>query len=156
MNQPPPFRKPGSSPVHDIAEEGMQSVGKAVRGVWDFLTADDDKAFLQKFDADNGTKFGELYARVKLGPAKDELRPAIDAVGVEVGKVTATASDDEVVIVVEEDKPCDFCRGKQVIALKGASRTPIACPTCRKNPAGERADAKKPMLQSKKGDSRGE
>jgi len=137
----------------DIAEDAMQSVGKAARGVWDFLTAPDDKEFLRRVDERHGTNLGELHARIKAGPGGDPaLERAIDrvnrphdcihtppCVGARCTVYEAAAAEGEVVIVVEDDVPkvCAFCTGKQVIQLKGTTRTPIACPTCKKNPSAK-------------------
>ena len=115
----------------ELVEETFADVGKAARGVWDFLSSPDTGSFCKKFDAEHGTQLGELHARIKAGP-EAVPDPKQDP------NVIDMKRDDKIVIVVEEDAPCAFCSGKQVIALKGQTRTPIPCPTCKKNPGAKK------------------
>lgn len=124
----------------DIAEDAMQSVGKAARGVWDFLTSPDDKEFLRRVDARHGTNLGALHDQFLRGPgvSAPEASASTPPSPRELKEEGEAVDAGEVVIVIPNDDPdpeCAFCKGKQVIALRGGTRTPMACPTCKKDPS---------------------
>lgn len=126
----------------EIAEESFDVIGKAVRGVASFFMAEDNESFLRDVDAKHGTQLGAMYQ--KYAPAmganlRPEIAPGVpdDDLGTGGPSDASGGSDDEVVIVVQDEEVCEFCKGKQVIAMhpRQKTRTPIACPTCKKNPS---------------------
>lgn len=134
----------------EIVEESFQAVGKAVKGVFDFLTSDNNEEFLKRVDTRHGSNLGELYkacttkagtvaATIDEARERAAARPELPSSSSSSSSSSAdVAGDDDVVVIVEEERPeCGFCHGKQVVSWnpRTKQRAPMACPECTANPS---------------------
>lgn len=151
MTQRGPF-PPLPPPQENALDEGIRTIGKAGKMFFDWITSENDEAFLDRIDAEHGTnaraaldkirgkkdRLSALGAELPDGPGArhptSPRSPIPDPPGLPSGEVLETENE---VVILEEDEPepeCPFCHGKPVVKLerKTGKRTKMACPTCGK------------------------
>jgi hypothetical protein len=93
----PPEIKISPQPERSNLDEGISNVVKAAKGLFSFLTAEDDQSFVEQIDAKHGTRLIDTYKRVGM---------ARNVVGASSAD-EAIADPDELPNTVRE--PCLVC-----------------------------------------------